>query len=116
MTAWQTSEKYRVVQRNVLGRILHIKSFNELSLSITIQANLRIVNFLGLTFNLSSGKYYPYRKPNDKPLYINRLSNHPLSILQQLPVAISRRLTNISHDVDDFRDAAPLYNKASTQG
>ena len=89
-----------------------IKSFNDLGLRITIQANLRTVNFLDVTFSLSNGKYYPYRKPNDKPLYIDRLSNHPPSILRQLPAAISRRLTDISHDVDVFRDAAPLYNKA----
>ena len=89
-----------------------IRSFQQLGLRITIQTNLRIVNFLDVTFNLSSGKYYPYRKPNDKPLYINRLSNHPPPILRQLPAAISRRLTDISHDVEVFRDAAPLYNNA----
>ena len=60
-----------------------IKSFNDLGLRITIQTNLKIVNFLDVTFNLSNGKFYPYRKPNDKPLYINRLSNHPPSILRQ---------------------------------
>ena len=87
-----------------------IKPFNKLGLHITIQANPRTVNFLDVTFNLSNGKYYPYRKPNDKPLYINSLLNHPPSILQQLPAAISGRLTDISHDVDVFREAAPLYN------
>ena len=89
-----------------------IKSFSQLGLRITIQANLRVVNFLDVTFNLSNGKYYPYRKPNDKPLYINKLSNHPPPILRQLPAAISRRLTDISHDVDVFQEAAPLYNNA----
>ena len=89
-----------------------IKSFQELGLRITIQANLKIVNFLDVTFNLCNGKYYPYRKPNDKPLYINRLSNHPPSILRQLPASISRRLTDISCDEDVFQEAAPLYNTA----
>ena len=88
-----------------------IKSINDLGLCITIQTNLRTVNFLHVTFNLPSRKYYPYCKPNDKPLYINRLSNHHPSILQQLPAAISRRLTDISHDVEVFHDAAPLYNQ-----
>ena len=89
-----------------------IRSFRELGLRITIQTNLRIVNFLDVTFNLSSGKYYPYRQPNDKALYINRLPNHPPPILRQLPAAIGRRLTDISYDVDVFREAAPLYNNA----
>ena len=86
------------------------KCFSEHGLRITIQSNLKTVNFLDLMFNLSSGKYYPYRKPNDKPLYINRLSNHPPLILKQLPTAISRRLTDISNDAEVFREAAPLYN------
>ena len=29
------------------------------------------------TFNLSTGKFWPYRKPNDQPLHINVESNHP---------------------------------------
>ena len=57
-------------------------------------------------------KYYPYCKPNNKPLYINRLSNHPPLILRQLTSAISRHLTDISHNADVFREAAPLYNNA----
>ena len=71
------------------------KSFNDLNLRITIQTNLKTVNFLDVTLNLCNGKYYPYRKPNDRPLYINRLSNHPPSILKHLSAAISRRLTDI---------------------
>ena len=50
------------------------------------------------------------RKPNDRPLYINRLSNHAPSILNHLPTAISRCLTDISHDAEVFKEAAPLYN------
>ena len=72
------------------------KSFNQLGLHITIQTNIRSVNFLDVMFNLRNGKYYPYCKPNDKPLYINRLSNHPPQILRQLTAAISRHLTDIS--------------------
>ena len=49
------------------------RSFNELGLHITIQSNIKKVNLLDVTFNLCKGKYYPYHKPNDRPLYINRL-------------------------------------------
>ena len=38
--------------------------------------NLQIANFLNLTSNFRSGKYYPYRKPNDTPVYIYKLSDH----------------------------------------
>ena len=75
-----------------------VKSFNNLSLRITIQTNLKTVNFLDITLNFCNGKYYPYRKPNDRPLYVNRLLNHPPSILKHQPAAISRCLTGISHD------------------
>ena len=87
-------------------------SFIQLGLGITIQTNIRRVNFLNVRFNLLNGKYYPYGKPNDKPLYINRLSNHPPQILRQLTAVIRRRLTDIPYDADVFRKAVPLYNKA----
>ena len=59
-----------------------------------------------------TGKHYPFRKPNDKPLYIHRQSNHPPTIVQNLPASISRRLTDISNDNDVFTAAAPAYNDA----
>ena len=106
------------VLRGVSGSMAdHIKKdntkpFTQLGLRITIQTNIRSVNFLDVTFNLRNGKYYPYRKPNDKPLYISRLSNHPPQILRQLTAAISRCLTDISYGADVFREAAPLYKNA----
>ena len=54
-----------------------IRLFETFGLKITAQANLERVNFLDITFDLTNGTYKPYRKPNDDPLYINRLSNHP---------------------------------------
>ena len=32
---------------------------------------LQLENFLDVTFNLCTGKYQPYNKPNDTPTYIN---------------------------------------------
>ena len=54
-------------------------------LSITIKCNLKLVDFLDVTFNLVNEIYKPYRKPNNKPLYINKHSNHPPNILKQHP-------------------------------
>ena len=89
-----------------------IATFKALGLQITIASNVRIVNYLDLTLNLSNGKHYPYRKPSDTPLYINKQSNHPPAIINSLPSAIARRLTHISHDKEVFEEAAPLYNEA----
>ena len=47
------------------------RHFKKHGLKITIQTNLKIVNYLDVTFNLSNGSYYPYRKPNNLPQYIN---------------------------------------------
>ena len=86
------------------------KSFNEIGLRITIQTDLKTVNFLEVTLNLCNRKYYTYRKLNNRPLKINRLSNHPPSILKHLPTAISTRLTDIAHDAELFKEALPLYD------
>ena len=86
--------------------------FQELGLKITIQTKLKTVDFLDVTLNLATGKHYPYRKPNDRPMYVHSNSNHPPSIIKNLPSAISRRLTDISSNNDIFDQAAPLYNDA----
>ena len=39
-----------------------IQDFKELGLRITIQVNLKQVDFLDVTFNLESGTYKPYKK------------------------------------------------------
>ena len=49
-----------------------IRTFREnFGLKITITTNLKTVNFLDVTFNLCTGKYQPYNKPNNTPTYIN---------------------------------------------
>ena len=76
-----------------------IKSFKEdVDLSITCKTNLKAVPFLYVTLNLTTGKYQPYNKPDNNPLYINIPSNHPASIIQNLPSNISKRINNLSSD------------------
>ena len=67
------------------------KAFEQFGLKITAESNLHVVNFLDVTFDLSTGKYKPYRKPDDDPLYINKHSNHPPSILRQLHAYIHQQ-------------------------
>ena len=80
--AWQQSAQRQEDWEIKQGKIRIFESFG---LKITAQANLKRVNFLDITFHLTNGTYGPYRKSNDEPLYINRLSNHPPSIIRQLP-------------------------------
>lgn len=90
-----------------ISRIM--KSFN---LKITIDANLKVTNFLDVTFSLETGKHSPYRKPNDQPLYVHASSNHPPSILRNIPAAIARRVSEISSDKAVFDEATPAYKSA----
>ena len=72
-------------------------------------------NFLDVTFDLTHGTYKPYRKPNDKPLYINCSSIHPPSILQELPHSINKRINTLSCDKQTFDTTAQEYNDALKQ-
>ena len=62
-----------------------IKIFKETGFKIDIETDLKIVNFLDMTFNLINGSYKPYKKPNDSLLYINENSNHPPQSKKKLP-------------------------------
>ena len=86
--------------------------FKSNGLKITIEANKKIVNFLDVTFNLSSGSYKPYMKPNNKLLYVHRLSNHPPALLKNIPLNINKRLTNISSSEEVFNEASAPYQQA----
>ena len=56
-----------------------VAHFKTLGLNVTISCNLKSVNFIDLTLRLDTGKHYPYRKPNDTPLYIHRWSGETQS-------------------------------------
>ena len=66
------------------------KTFRDNDLKITIEANITTVNFLDVTLDLKSGKHYPYIKPGNIPSYVHMKSNHPPSILKNIPEAISK--------------------------
>ena len=42
------------------------KILKELDLKIEIKTNLKVVDFLDVTFNLATEMYYPFKKPNEK--------------------------------------------------
>ena len=88
------------------------KVFEQFGLKITAESNLHVVNFSDATFDLATGKYKPYRKPNDDPLNIHKHSNHPPSILRQLPAFINKRISTLSSDKQVFNDAVQTYQNA----
>ena len=60
---------------------------------------------------LNDGSYRPYKKPNEETNYIHVNSDHPLSILKQLPVSIEKRLSSLSSSKEIFEETAPYYEQ-----
>ena len=88
---------------------LIVRTFKQCGLAITIECNLKTVNFLDITFDLQNNVYKPYRKANDKPTYINKSSR---SILKQLIKSIEKRLSETSSSKDIFDKSLKLYQDA----
>ena len=89
-----------------------IKIFKEIGFKIDIETNLKIVNFLDMTFNLINGSHKPYKKPNNTLLYINKNSNQPPQIIKKLPKAISDRLCRNSSNAEIFHASKIEYETA----
>ena len=87
------------------------KIFKEHGLDIIIQCNMKVVNYLDVTFNLSDGTYKPYTKPNNEIKYIHKNSNHPPSAIRQVPLSIESRLSTISFNEKIFQEAVRPYQK-----
>ena len=53
----------------------------------------------------------PYSRPNNIPFNVHKKSDHPPQIIQNIPMAINKRLSEISYDQNSFDKAVPLYQK-----
>jgi hypothetical protein len=78
------------------------KLFRQYDLKITIQVCYQKVNFLDDTLDHYSESYQPYRKPDNEPLYINSHSNHPPSIIRQIPQSINKLISQLSSNQSAF--------------
>ena len=106
-----------ILLRNTNGQLTDrirknvIKLFKEIGFKIEIETNLKILNFLDVTFNLANSTYRPYRDPNDNLLYIHTSSNHPPQIIKHVPDSIEERLSNNSSNKQVFNSAKPEFEK-----
>ena len=89
-----------------------IAFFKEKEFDVTASTNLVVTDFLDVTLNLTESKYYPYRKENNNILYIDAKSNHPPSIIKELPSMVNKRLTSLSCNEEEFQKAGPIYKEA----
>ena len=70
------------------------------------------MDYLDLTFNLTDSSYRPFNKTNNEINYIHKQSNHPPSIIKQLPLSVERRLSKLSSNEKIFNDSIPIYQEA----
>ena len=86
--------------------------FNSNGLQITIQCNIKIVNYLDVTLNLSDSTHRPYNKPDSEIKYIHTESNHPPSVIKQIPISIEKRLSKLSSNETIFNQSTHVYEEA----
>ena len=89
----------------------NIRIFKDIGFDIDIETNSKEVHFLDITFDLNNGIYKPYKKPNERLLYINKSSNHPPQITNQLPKIISDRSSRNSSSKEVFNTAKGEYEE-----
>ena len=85
--------------------------FKEYDLEITAESNLKVVNYLDVTFNLKDGTFRPYHKPDDQIQYIHRESNHPPNIIKHIPASIETLLSNLFPTEIIFKESTTHYEK-----
>ena len=89
-----------------------MRIFESTGLSITVKTNLKIPNFLNIHFEIKDNIYQPYKKLNNEPLYINKNSNHPLTVVKQILKAISKQVSDISSNREIHDQNISYYQDA----
>ena len=75
------------------------------------QCNLKITHYLDIALNLNHGSYRSYRQPNQETNYIHVNSDHPPSIIKEIPRSIEKRLSILSSSKNIFQESAVYYEK-----
>ena len=81
-------------------------------INITIQCNIKIVNYLDITLNLNNSTYKPYSKPANQIFYIHKESNHPPSIIRQITILLGLILSRLSSIKHVFNKVVTGYEEA----
>ena len=89
-----------------------VKTSQDFKRNITIEANFHTVNYLGATFDFRKDAYLPHRKPDSPPAYINNCSKHPPTVIKQLPISISKQLSELPSNEEIFEKTKRAYRDA----
>ena len=71
-----------------------------------------MVDFLNVTMDLSTGTFKTFAKEGDTLAYVDSRSNHPPSIIRNLPKGINRMLSDTNSNQALFEASAPPYQAA----
>ena len=77
-----------------------------------MEANLKVTDFLDITFNLIDGTNRPFTKPGNDIKYVSADSNHPPHIKKAIPKMVAARLSKLSSTEEIFKQEAPPYQEA----
>ena len=67
---------------------------------------------MDLTLDLNLGTYSPFFKPNHKPQYVHKQSNHPPNVKNNIAKGVNKRLSENSSNEEIFNAAAPIYQQS----
>ena len=81
----------------------------EYSLEIIAESNLKIINYLDVTFKLKDGTFRPYHKSGDQMQYIHSESNYPQNIIKHIRASIKTCLSNVSSTEAIFKESTSHY-------
>ena len=73
---------------------------------------MKTVDFLDVNFNIETGISKPFVKPNNVPLYVHKKSNHPPTVINNIPKSINRRLCSISSNEEVFNESVKVHQEA----
>ena len=88
------------------------KLMKGIGLKVTVEAPLRRTDFLDVKLDLDKMSFSPFHKPNSRIQYVNAQSNHPKSVLLEIPKSVNDRLTKRSSSKKEFDENKGVYERA----
>ena len=95
---------------NIQKKIIRV--FKLIGLRIQIASNLKIIDFLDVTLNLNNGTFKLFSKNDSTPRYINISSNHPRSVLRQIPNAVNQMINRLYSSKKNFKESKGICDNA----
>ena len=89
-----------------------IKVFQDESLTVKIEVNKKVVDYLNVTLSLLDGTHRDYMKPGQVLNYVHQHSNHPPVVTKSITEGIAYRLSVNSSNQALFDDAKKPYEEA----